>query len=68
MLVAVIHDMQSNILIKFPGNDIHPQGTPCSNGLTAAAASDLDLRTGMAVAVGILDAHSGAIGEHDIGI
>ena len=36
---------------------------PCGKGLSADAASDLDLIQGMAVAVSMIDAHCGTIGK-----
>ncbi|XP_053394995.1 FGGY carbohydrate kinase domain-containing protein-like isoform X1 [Mercenaria mercenaria] len=44
------------------GSDIQPQGQPCGSGLTEQAATDLGLRPGTAVAVGMIDAHCAAIG------
>jgi D-ribulokinase len=44
------------------GTSSAPIGRPVGKGLTAAAAADLGLSAGTAVATGIIDAHSGGIG------
>lgn len=44
------------------GNDIRPPGSPISGGLSRAAARDLGLNEGTPVAVGLIDAHAGALG------
>lgn len=56
-----LEDLTDNNYQKI-GNDIQPQGRPCGSGLSAEAASDLQLNTGMAVGIGQIDAHCGAIG------
>lgn len=43
------------------GNAVRPMGT-LAGGLTPAAASHLGLNSGMAVGVGIIDAHAGGLG------
>jgi len=45
------------------GVNIVPPGTALGRGLTAVAAAELGLRTGTAVATGIIDAHAGGIGS-----
>lgn len=44
------------------GNHIQPQGQPCGSGLTSQAATELRLKPGTPVSVGIIDAHCAAIG------
>src|SRR5439155_161089 len=44
------------------GARVRPMGEPLGRGLTAAAASELGLRPGTAVGVGIIDAHAGGLG------
>lgn len=44
------------------GTAIHPPGAAIPQGLSAPAAQDLGLRQGIAVAMGLIDAHAGAIG------
>jgi D-ribulokinase len=44
------------------GVDVVDPGTPLGNGLTEAAAADLGLAPGTAVAAGLIDAHAGGVG------
>ncbi|HBT3294887.1 TPA: FGGY-family carbohydrate kinase [Klebsiella aerogenes] len=44
------------------GQRIVDPGTPCGDGLTAAAAEEMSLPVGTPVAVGMIDAHAGGIG------
>ncbi|EQB8222036.1 TPA: FGGY-family carbohydrate kinase [Klebsiella aerogenes] len=44
------------------GQRIVDPGTPCGDGLTAAAAEEMGLPVGTPVAVGMIDAHAGGIG------
>ena len=44
------------------GQRVVDPGTPLGSGLTQAAAADLGLRVGTAVAAGMIDAHAGGIG------
>lgn len=44
------------------GEDVVPAGTSLGRGLTPAAADDLGLEPGTAVAAGLIDAHAGGIG------
>ena len=44
------------------GRRVVAPGTALGNGLTPAAASELGLRAGTAVATGVIDAHAGGIG------
>ncbi len=44
------------------GQEVVDPGTPLGSGLTAAAADDLGLVPGTAVAAGLIDAHAGGIG------
>lgn len=44
------------------GTQIVPPGTPLPGGLSAAAATDLGLVPGAAVASGLIDAHAGGVG------
>ncbi|SED13272.1 FGGY-family carbohydrate kinase [Rhodobacter sp. 24-YEA-8] len=44
------------------GTRVVPPGTALGQGLTAAAAADLGLAPGTAVAAGMIDAHAGGIG------
>lgn len=44
------------------GQRIVEPGTPCGEGLSAAAADDMGLPAGTPVAVGMIDAHAGGIG------
>jgi D-ribulokinase len=44
------------------GRKVVAPGTSLGNGLTPAAASELGLRAGTAVATGVIDAHAGGIG------
>lgn len=44
------------------GQRVVDPGTPLGSGLTAAAAADLGLNAGTAVAAGMIDAHAGGIG------
>lgn len=44
------------------GRHVVDPGTPLGNGLTEAAAADMGLRPGIAVAAGLIDAHAGGIG------
>lgn len=49
------------------GQTIVEPGTPLGKGLTAAAAAELGLQPGTAVAAGLIDAHAGGIGTVGIG-
>ncbi|MVA27609.1 FGGY-family carbohydrate kinase (plasmid) [Agrobacterium vitis] len=49
------------------GQRIVEPGTPLGQGLTEAAAAAMGLRTGTAVAAGMIDAHAGGIGTVGIG-
>lgn len=49
------------------GQVIRDPGTPLGHGLTEAAAADLGLIAGTAVAAGMIDAHAGGIGTVGIG-
>ena len=44
------------------GRSVVAPGTALGSGLTSAAASELGLRAGTAVATGVIDAHAGGIG------
>lgn len=44
------------------GRNVVAPGTPLGSGLTPAAAAELGLRAGTAVATGVIDAHAGGIG------
>lgn len=44
------------------GQCIVEPGTPCGNGLTVQAATELGLPMGTPVAIGMIDAHAGGIG------
>ena len=44
------------------GTEIVAAGTPLGHGLTAAAADELGLAPGTAVAAGLIDAHAGGLG------
>jgi D-ribulokinase len=44
------------------GQEVVDPGTPLGSGLTAAAAEDLGLAPGTAVAAGLIDAHAGGVG------
>lgn len=44
------------------GQRVGPMGQPLAGGLTTAAATQLGLLPGTAVAIGIIDAHAGGIG------
>ncbi len=44
------------------GVNVKPMGEPLGKGLAPAAASDLGLRAGCPVGVGIIDAHAGGLG------
>ncbi|MBJ3814254.1 FGGY-family carbohydrate kinase [Shimwellia pseudoproteus] len=49
------------------GQQIKEPGTPCGQGLSAAAAADTGLPPGTPVAVGMIDAHAGGIGTVGVG-
>lgn len=44
------------------GQEIKEPGTPCGQGLSAAAADEMGLPVGTPVAIGMIDAHAGGIG------
>lgn len=44
------------------GQRIKEPGTPCGQGLSAAAADEMGLSVGTPVAIGMIDAHAGGIG------
>ncbi len=44
------------------GQQIVEPGTPCGQGLSAAAADEMGLPVGTPVAIGMIDAHAGGIG------
>lgn len=45
------------------GTEIVPGGTALGSGLTEQAAAELGLKTGTAVAAGLIDAHAGGVGS-----
>ncbi len=64
---AIGLDVLANEDFERIGRRVVAPGTSLGNGLTATAAAELGLRTGTAVAAGLIDAHAGGLGTVGIG-